>query len=102
MELYTVIMAKSVEDDLEEIARFIAEDNPYKALSFINEILREAESALSLFPTKFKQYKGCYMWPYKGYLIFYDVNHESKTAQILLITHSAQFNKYKHLIDLQQ
>ncbi|GEM_PF-3461302 len=99
MELFTVIKAKSVEDDLEEIARFIAEDNPYKALSFVKEILRDAESALSLFPTKFKKYKECHVWPYKGYLVFYDVNHESKTVQILLITHSAQFNKYKHFID---
>ena len=98
MRHYNVIKAKSVEEDLEEIANYIAEDNPYRAISFIQEILRDAENTLNHFPEKFQKYKDCHMWSYKGYLVFYDIDHKTTTVQILLITHASQYNKYKNLI----
>ena len=98
MEYYNVIKAKSVEDDLEEIANYIAEDNPYRAISFTQEILRDAENTLNHFPKKLQRYKDCHMWPYKGYLVFYDINEISKTVEIIMVTHASQYNKYKHLI----
>ena len=94
-----MIKAKSVDADLEEIANYIAEDNPYRAISFTQEILRDTEAALSYFPKKFKKYKDCHMWTYKGYLVFYDIEEETNTVQILLITHASQYNKYTHLIN---
>ena len=99
MDYYHVVKANSVDADLEEIANYIAADNPYRAISFTQEILQDAGTTLSYLPEKFKKYKDCYMWAYKGYLVFYDIEQETKTVQILLITHASQYNKYKHLMD---
>lgn len=91
---YQVTRAENVERNLKDIAFFIAQDNPTRAISFVRELMNNAEDNLSTFPLKFRQYKDARMYPYRGYLIFYDVQETAKTVEILLVAHASQYLKY--------
>ena len=69
--------------------------NPYK---FIEDILNSIDKNLSFFPYKYEIYGDFHIYNYKKYLVFYEVNEKTKTVEIILITHSKRYNKYKHLI----
>lgn len=64
----------AAERDLEEIADFIAQDNPRRALSFVVE-LRQAASAIEdnplAWPERADLLAGLRMRPFGRYLIFY-------------------------------
>jgi plasmid stabilization system protein ParE len=47
---YKIIISPQVDMELEEIAIFIAKDNPTRAISFINEMLDSILSRLKNFP----------------------------------------------------
>lgn len=77
------IFSALAEADLEEIADYIARDNPRRALSFIDE-LREQCSRILVFPQAFPLREelgaGIRAIPFGRYLIFY--TQESNTVRI--------------------
>jgi plasmid stabilization system protein ParE len=96
--MYQVYITEPAEQDLEEIAEYIAIDNPYRALSFIEEIQSTALKVLSEFPKSGKRYKKSYCFPFHHYLIFYDVNDKQRTVAIHTIKHSGQYKAYRPLM----
>ncbi len=98
MDVFKVVRSAEATQNLEDITFYIAEDNPYQALAFIEKLINTAESTLAVFPEKHPKYKNCHMWPYQDYLIFFDIEKKTKTVEILMITHASQYSKYKHFI----
>ena len=81
---YNIIITNDAEENLVDIACYIAEDNPLRAESFLEEMsdffTRRLESIpLSAIEVK----KGIRMLPYKRYSIFYTVNKEAKIVSVL-------------------
>lgn len=92
MQIYRVTNTQPADQDITDIIDHISLDNQYKALSFAQGLLEALQKNLSIFPQKYKQYKDCRLFPYKDYLVFFDIIEESKTVEVLVITHSAQYS----------
>ena len=96
---YKVIISPQADQELEEIAVFIAEDNPNRAISFISEILESIENRLASFPNIGKPYKNDHrMIVFKGYIIFYTVDEKNKQVNVSHILNPAKYSAYKHLL----
>jgi toxin ParE1/3/4 len=48
--MYTASRTTNADNDLESIADYIAQDNPYRALTFIQEMMNSFERKIALFP----------------------------------------------------
>ena len=87
-----VVKTYEAEADLEEIGDWIAEDNPLRAVTFV-QTLREKCLTLATVPLGFPlvpryERSGVRRRPYRDYLIFYHVNDEA--VEILHVLHAAQ------------
>ena len=88
----SVVITREAEANLEEIGDWIAEDNPLRAITFI-ETLRQKCLALADMPEGFPtvpryEPSGIRRRPFRDYLIFYRVNDQ--TVEILHVLHAAQ------------
>jgi len=86
-----VELSDEAEDDLEQIADYIARDNPHRALSFVQELRGKCE-ALACSPLGFPlvpryEQHGIRRRVHENYLIFYRVDVDR--AVILRILHGA-------------
>lgn len=87
-----VVFTQSAKTDLEQIGDYIAQDNPRRALSFIQE-LRAAALSLAETPRAFPfvpryEQHGIRRRPIGNYLIFYRV--EANQLVILHVLHGAR------------
>ena len=86
-----VRISDDAEHDLEDIADFIAHDDPLRAVTFVRE-LRSACFALGDFPKAYplvRRYESSIRRRVHGaYLIFYHVDHH--TVTVARILHSAR------------
>jgi len=87
-----VVITGEAEADLEEIGDWIAEDNPLRAITFV-QALREKCLALATTPLGFPlvpRYErlGVRRRPWRDYLIFYRLDDEA--IEILHVLHAAQ------------
>ncbi len=89
MKNYHVIISKTAKEDLQEIARYIAKDNPVIAINFIKELTETLEKLLSAFPLSGVPYLGIEedirSHPYGRYVSFYKVKEEQKQVEVLHI-----------------
>ncbi len=87
----TARFSPAARDDLFEIAGFIAQDNPARALTFIDDLEAKCE-ALALSPGIGTQRPelgpGIRMLPHRRYLIFY--REEAKHVRIERILHGSR------------
>jgi toxin ParE1/3/4 len=87
-----VLITAQAEADLERIGDYIAEDNPQRAASFIQELLERCErlaetpNGFSLVPRY--EHTGVRRRPYGNYLIFYRAGEDR--IEILHILNGAQ------------
>lgn len=94
MNNYSVILMPTAEEELLEIAEYIALDNPARAVSFIAELVASLKNTLSIFPESgqiFNEHNfknEIRSFPYGNYLSFYQVVESNKTVEILYIFHS--------------
>lgn len=96
---YKIINSPQTDQELEEIAVFIAQDSPTRAISFINDMLDSIENRLADFPYIGQAYKfNQRMITFQGYVIFYGVDEDHKTVNISHILNPAKYTAYKHLI----
>jgi plasmid stabilization system protein ParE len=95
--MYKVLRTKNASNDIKKIARFIAKDNPYHALSFTQSLIENTATTLSIFPEAGTKYADSYFIPYKDYCIFYKIDLKKKTVRITHIKHAAQYSAYKYL-----
>jgi plasmid stabilization system protein ParE len=75
-----VIITKSAETDLENIAEYIAQDSPKRAVTFVREVV-DAAMRLADFPTAYSlipnyESRGLRRRPYGNYVIFYVIRSE--------------------------
>lgn len=87
-----VVITRKAEADLEEIGDWIAEDNPLRAIIFV-QALRANCLALADIPFGFPlvpryERSGIRRRPYRDYLIFYRISNEA--IEVLHVLHAAQ------------
>ena len=83
---------RRAEDDLEAIGDYIAEDNPARAVSFVQEIRARCESILDApkgYPLSPHHGAAVRKVAFRRYLIFYTID-EAANVIILHILHAAQ------------
>ena len=89
--------SRHAESDLEEIADYIAQDNPRRALSFIGEI-RERCQNIIIFPEAAPFRKefgiGIRVIPFGRYLIFYTVHRDTVRIERILSASRSLSNDY--------
>lgn len=69
---YKVIISPQADKELEDIAVFIAKDNPERAIAFVSELLERIEGSLTQFPYIGRACKlNQRMLALKGYIVFY-------------------------------
>jgi len=94
MNNYRVILMPRAEDEILEIAEYIALDNPARAVSFIADLVDALKNTLSIFPESGQIYhehnfeNEIRSFPHGNYLSFYQVVESKKTVEILYIFHS--------------
>lgn len=90
--MHQLKFAAFARDDLQAILRYIAQDNPQRAHSFVSE-LREQCQLLTQFPNmgviKPEYADGIRMLAYQRYLIFFSVA-DNQTVLIERVLHSAR------------
>ena len=61
--MFNVISSKNADENIVNIAEFIALDNPYRAITFTQELLESTRSRLSSFPYSGKKTLTSYYIP---------------------------------------
>jgi len=49
---------------------------------------------LSFFPRKYSKYKSSHIFPYKSYLVIYDIDEAENSVYVLSIANSSEYTKY--------
>ncbi len=81
---YAVKIVPQAIQELEDIAYFIALDNPVRAKSFVKELVTSISDTLSTLPESGVIYKAdIRKLSYKNYTAFYRVRKEEKLVEIL-------------------
>jgi toxin ParE1/3/4 len=83
---YTFRFSEDADADLDGILHFIAQDNPLRAISFVDELRQRAVEALSIFPNAGKPFGAARMLSFGNYVILYRVDESAKTVTIILVT----------------
>jgi toxin ParE1/3/4 len=84
--MYTVKFTPKALADLRSIANYIAQDNPIRAISFIDELQHRTNSILATAPNGGTPYKNRTRYFVIGnYVILYEVNDDGKIVDILHI-----------------
>lgn len=96
--MYKIEISKKAKADLNNIRDYIALDNPYRAISFTEEMVVNFKKRICIYPKSGFKCKDFYCLVYKNYLIFYDINQEKKEISILHIIHSSQYTAYQNFI----
>ena len=80
-----VVWLDQAKDDLREILDFIAKDNAFAALTYVEGIER-ARSKLADFPDAGPVYKSRFRWIiFRNHLIFYNHDTERRTVSIAAV-----------------
>lgn len=95
MSEYQVNITPRAEKSLLDIAEYIAQDNPIRAFTFIEEIYEFACNTFSVFPHSGKLYKNSFpnievrYMPYRDYIVVYSIDDEQESVEILLAFNAA-------------
>jgi len=86
MNEYQIIITPQADEELEDIAYFIALDNPLASKRFVTKLVAAFNKVLKSFPESGLVYKDdIRQFSYKGYTAFYRVNSLKKQVDILHI-----------------
>lgn len=83
---YTVKYSEDAVVDFDGILHFIAQDNPLRAISFVDELRQRAAEALELFPNVGRQFGAARMLSFGNYIILYRVDDAARTVTIIVVT----------------
>ena len=88
---YAIRIMPQAKQELEDIAYFIALDNPNRAGAFVKELVNSMSNTLSTLPEGGTLYKDdIRKIAYKGYTAFYQVNNVKQQVDILHIVNLCQ------------
>jgi len=83
---YQVKITSQADEELEDIAYFIALDSPQTSVRFVTELVEAFRKILSSFPESGLVYKAdIRKFSHKGYTAFYRINALKKQVEILHI-----------------
>jgi len=86
MNEYQIKITPQADEELEDIAYFIALDNPLASKRFVTKLVAAFNKVLKSFPESGLVYKDdIRQFSYKGYTAFYRVNSLKKQVDILHI-----------------
>lgn len=97
--MYNVLKTLKANGDLDNIADYIAKDSPYRAISFVQEMINNFQNKVSLFPKAGMKCNDFYFTVYQGYYIFYDIYEHKQEILIVRIINSAQYTEYKGFVE---
>jgi plasmid stabilization system protein ParE len=84
METFEVIIMPQADEELEDIAYFIAVDSPQTSQRFVTELITTFTKILGHFPESGSVYKAdVRKFSYKGYTAFYQINVLKRQVEIL-------------------
>lgn len=84
--VYSLITTKQAKQDLKDIAKYIARENPVRAMTFIDEMESYFKERLSHFPLSTKLITNTIrILPYKRYGALYIVDEREKLVKVLHI-----------------
>jgi plasmid stabilization system protein ParE len=84
MKAYEVKIMPQADEELEDIAYFIALDSPKASRRFVTELVAVFKQMLGSFPESDLVYKGAFrQFSHKGYTAFSRVNALKKQVEIL-------------------
>ncbi len=89
---FKVYLSPRARRDLVEIWTYIAKDSPETASSFCGQLSREALS-LRTFPDRghsLRNRKNVRRIPYSSYLIYFKIDEQNRTVDVLRFRHSAR------------
>ena len=90
MKNFTVKFMPAAVGDLWDIADYIAQDNPKRAISFIQELERKTSDILSAAPHGGRVYKNkTRYFPIGRYVVMYEINERKKLVEVLHIVAGA-------------
>ena len=88
--MFTVKFMPMAADDLWEIAKYIARDNPKRAISFVNELEVKSDDFLTIAPRAGRIYKNkTRYFPIGRYVVLYEINQRKKLVEVLHIVAAA-------------
>ena len=90
--MYTVIFSKSADKDIINIVKHVAAENP-QAAKKLGSTLLELALSLNSMPyrgSKVKKRRGVLKLIHGNYLIYYRVNENKRTVEILSFKHGAR------------
>ncbi len=84
--IYSLITTKQAKQDLKNIAKYIARENPIRAMTFIDEMEKYFEERLVHLPHSAKLVTNTIrMLPYKRYGAFYLIDETENLVKVLHI-----------------
>jgi plasmid stabilization system protein ParE len=96
MTSYKVIMMPNATKNLVEIGRYIALDNPMRAISFVDEIKKSLQNNLSMFPYLCRVVEDLdfdeevRIFSYGNYNCYYLVNEEKVSVEVLFVFNASR------------
>jgi toxin ParE1/3/4 len=81
-----VRFSENADADFDGILHFIAQDNPLRAISFVDELRVRAVNALEAFPNAGKPFGSARMLSFGNYVILYRVDEAAKIVTVILVT----------------
>ena len=94
MKLHKIVFTETADECLLNIASYIALDSPFRAETFIEQLVESLIQTLSVFPFAGKVYQEIEVktevrsLPYKNYISFYQVR--GNVVEVLFIFNAAQ------------
>ena len=83
---YFVKVMPQADEDLEDIAYFIALDSPKRSQKFVAELVDAFKKLLEIFPESGKVYKGeIRQFTHKSYTAFYRTENSVKVCKLLIV-----------------
>ena len=88
MREFTVVFTPQADEDFDNIIDHIAQDDPVRALSFIEELHDRTYNALSMVPHGGAAFRGSYFFPFGNYVVVYDIDDGNSRVVVHMISHS--------------
>ena len=96
--MFKVKILTRAQNNLDKITEYIAQDNPYRAVVFTQEMLESFKIIVSSQPNIGLKRKNYHIYIYKKYMMLYRVNLNKKIIYLARVIHSANYPQYRNML----